>query len=239
MVLKVTGLCGFLFFAFLKSATAQLPLKTTLSAEGNFQSGNVERILGVARAETRATDSLVEAVATANFAYGEQNDVKAEHNTLGIFDITLFPFKTFYPFVFGSGEFNRQRSIDHRWQVGGGGGIFLLKEKANRLKISAALIADETKFTTQTVTGARLSLRVKGRHQVFSTPLIFSHTSFYQPALNDSKNYRATALLTVDFPFTEIFALRAAFEDTYENVVAPGRKKNDVRLTFGISAHFE
>ncbi|HYF04248.1 MAG TPA: DUF481 domain-containing protein [Patescibacteria group bacterium] len=238
LLLKTFLYCAISIYGF-QNASAQFPIKTKISAEGIFQTGNVERILGIARAETRATDSLIEAIANANFAYGEQNDVKAEHNAIGVFDLTFFPFSTFYPFIFGSGEFNRQRNIEYRWQAGAGGGIFLLKEKDNRLKITAAVILDETQYTEDVLKSERISVRIKGTHKVFSTPLILSHTSFYQPALRDSRNYRASTLITLDFPFSEIFSFRAAFEDTYENIVAPGRKPNDMRLTFGISARFE
>ncbi|WP_229253840.1 DUF481 domain-containing protein [Dyadobacter sp. NIV53] len=133
-------------------------------------------------------------------------------------------------------ETSNLRRITLRQMAGAGVGFRLLKSKKNDLTLTNAILYESTNFREiPTVTTARNSFRVKGKHALLQDKIRFNHITFIQPALNDFSNLRWNTILSVELPISKWVTIRTSFENSYESVVEATRKHNDSRVTFGIS----
>jgi len=211
-------------------------IRYRLIGDGNFTRGNVNRSLMVLRAELLFSGPLISISTNPRFTYGKQNGVLAERDSYA--DLFFDVFKKSRTYVFGLGvlETSNLRRIDLRQMAGGGVGFRVLRGAANNLSLTNAILYESTNFAEiATVTTARNSFRIKGKHSVLQDKIRFNHITFIQPALNDLSNLRWNTILSVELPINKWVTLRTSFENSYESVVEATRKKNDSRITFGVS----
>lgn len=212
--------------------------RSTIAAEAIVQSGNVETQLFTLRGDVSNVDSLIEVGLSGTFAYGEQDDIKAEQQLLGTLTADLWPQDVISPFIIGAAEYNFQRRIDLRWKVGGGAKWTFWKDSLNTVSLSPAMLFDATLYDPDAklddVRTGRGSIRLKGKHLFLNSAVIFTHITFFEPSLSDSKDYRWNTLLVFDIPVSKMVALRTSFNSTFENIVAEGKEKNDSKLLFGL-----
>jgi hypothetical protein len=223
------------------SATAQRklqPWQGAVAAEAILQSGNVNTQLAVFRGDVSTVDSTFEVGFRGEFSYGEQDEIKNQQTLLGTLTFDLWPDDVLSPFVLGSAEYNFQRQIDLRWQAGGGVKWLFWNDTTNEVSFSSALLFDATMYGPAAglddIRTGRASFRLKGKHILLNTYLIFNHLTFLQPSLSSGRDYRWNTLLTLDVPLSSVVALRTSFNNTFESIVAEGRKKNDSKLLFGL-----
>src|SRR5690606_25663013 len=121
-------------------------------------------------------------------------------------------------------EYNFQRQIDLRWQAGGGLKWLFWNDTTNEVSFSSAVLFDATMYDpaagVSDIRTGRASLRLKGKHILLNTYLIFTHVTFLQPSLSWIRDYRWNTLLTLDVPLSSVVALRTSFSNTFENIVA-------------------
>lgn len=223
------------------SASAQKKMhdwKGSIAAEAIVQSGNVDTQLFTLRGDISNVDSLIEVGLGGTFAYGEQDDIKNEQLLLGTLTVDLWPQDVLSPFVIGAAEYNFQRRIDLRWQTGVGAKWTFWEDSLNTVSFSPAVLFDATMYDPAAklddVRTGRGSVRLKGKHLLINSAVIFTHLSFFEPSLSNSKDYRWNTLLIFDIPVSKTVALRTSFNNTFENIVAEGKKKNDSKLLFGL-----
>ncbi|MEO6287783.1 MAG: DUF481 domain-containing protein [Dyadobacter sp.] len=226
-----------------KSDTAPAPshvvidtVKYRFIGDGNFTRGNVNRSLVVLRAEVLFSGPVINMATNPRFTYGKQNGVLAERDSY--LDLFVDFFKKRRTYVFGLGvlETSNLRRIDLRQMAGAGIGYRVVKTKNNDLSLTNAILYESTNFREiSTVTTIRNSFRIKGKHSVMQDKIRFNHLTFIQPALNDLSNLRWNTILSVELPLNKWVTLRTSFENSYESVVESSRKRNDSRVTFGIS----
>jgi ABC-type maltose transport system permease subunit len=209
-----------------------------LTADGTFQSGNVERILLRSGASTVLTSNIFEIEASALYAYGEQNKQSAENDVLANGSVSVPVHNALSALFFGTSEISRLRRIDFRYQAGIGGKYVFFHSAKNSLKSSVVALFDETDFANSTpIASTRISLRIKGRHQLIESYLFFSHETFYQPSINfPQRDFRWRTSATIEVPISKTFSLTSTFVNSYESIVSPGRLNNDATLTVGISS---
>ncbi|WP_353720570.1 DUF481 domain-containing protein [Dyadobacter sp. 676] len=204
--------------------------------DGNFTKGNVNRSLMVLRAELVFSGPVINIATNPRFTYGKQNGVLAERDSYADLFVDVFKKRRTYVFGLGAVETSNLRRIDLRQMAGAGMGYRLLRKTNHDLTLTDAILYESTNFFEKaTVTTVRNSFRVKGKHSFLSDKFRFNHLTFIQPALNDFSNTRWNTILTAELPLNKWVALRTSFENSYESVVEAGRKRNDSRITFGIS----
>ncbi|OJV12844.1 MAG: hypothetical protein BGO21_03660 [Dyadobacter sp. 50-39] len=204
--------------------------------DGNFTRGNVNRSLMVLRAELTLSGPVINIATNPRFTYGKQNGVLAERDTYVDLFVDVFKKRKTYVFGLAALETSNLRRIDLRQMAGAGIGYRVIKTTAHDLSLTDALLYESTNFFEKaTVTTIRNSFRVKGKHSFVSDKFRFNHLTFIQPALNDLSNVRWNTILSVELPLNKWVTLRTSFENSYESVVEVTRKRNDSRITFGIS----
>ncbi|KQS26883.1 DUF481 domain-containing protein [Dyadobacter sp. Leaf189] len=204
--------------------------------DGNFTRGNVNRSLMVLRAELIFSGPVINVASNPRFTYGKQSGILAERD--GYVDVFVDVFKKRKTYVFGLGvlENSNLRRIDVRQMAGAGIGYRLVKTAKNDLSLTNAVLYESTNFVEiPTVTTIRNSFRVKGKHSFAQDKVRINHITFLQPALNDLSNLRWNTIVSVELPLNKWISLRTSFENSYESVVEATRKRNDSRITFGVS----
>lgn len=204
--------------------------------DGNFTRGNVNRSLMVLRAELVFSGPVINVATNPRFTYGKQNGILAERDSYVDLFVDVFKKRKTYVFGLGALETSNLRRIDLRQMAGAGIGYRVLRSTTQDLSLTNAILYESTNFVeTPTVTTIRNSFRIKGKHSFLSDKFRFNHLTFIQPALNDFSNVRWNTILSAELPLNKWVTLRTSFENSYESVVEVGRKRNDSRITFGVS----
>ncbi|QRQ99653.1 DUF481 domain-containing protein [Dyadobacter sandarakinus] len=204
--------------------------------DGNFTSGNVNRSLMVLRAELTFSGPAINIATNPRFTYGKQNGFLAERDSYVDVFVDIFKKSRTYMFGLGALETSNLRRIVLRVMGGAGVGYRLIEGTANNLTLTNAILYESTDFREiATVTTARNSFRVKGKHSILQDKIRINHITFIQPALNDLSNLRWNTIFTFELPLNKWVTLRTSFENSYESVVEATRKRNDSRITFGVS----
>lgn len=203
--------------------------------DGNFTRGNVNRSLMVLRAELTLGGPAVALTTHPRFSYGKQNGRLAERDTYVDVLLDVFKKKKIYAFGLATVERSNLRRIDWRQVAGAGVGFRLIQTSRHTLSLTNALIYESTNFRERpTLTTARNSARLKGKHSFQEDRIQLTHITFVQPALNFA-SLRWNTLISLELPLTRWVTVRSSFENSYESVVEATRKKNDSRLTFGFA----
>jgi len=204
--------------------------------DGNFTRGNVNRSLIVLRAEGLFSGPVISIATNPRFTYGKQNGVLAERDSYIDLFVDVFKKRKTYVFGLGALETSNLRRITLRQMAGAGIGFRVIKNKNNDLSLTNAVLYESTNFREiASVATARNSFRIKGKHQLLQDKIRFNHITFIQPALNDWSNWRWNTLISIELPLNKWVSLRTSFENSFESVVEQTRKRNDSRVTFGIS----
>ncbi|TXK49227.1 DUF481 domain-containing protein [Pontibacter qinzhouensis] len=204
--------------------------------DGNFSWGNVDRSLVVLRTEAVFGGPAITITTNPRFAYGRQNQLLAEREWYTDMNIEVLKQNKIYGFAMGTLERSNLRRIDLRQLAGAGVGFKLLKNERHELSFTNAIIHESTNFRERpTIVTQRNSARLRGKHSFQNKRIRLSHTTFFLPSLEDFSNLRWNTIISVELPLTRWVTIRSNFENTYESIVEPGRKKNDTRVTFGFS----
>jgi Protein of unknown function, DUF481 len=210
------------------------------SIDGNYSSGNVNRLLIANRLNFNYHYKIYEANLNASYIYGKQNLIKTENDYFYGLTYTLFHKSTVYVWGTVSTEKSFSRGISERDIAGTGLGFNLVKkEKAKQLSITYGLMYENTNFTRlNDIETFRLSFRLKGKHSLIKNKLYFTHESFVQPSITDAENYKYRTLLNLEIPINKHLNLKSSYSHVFENVINPGKKKEDNNLTFGFSFNY-
>lgn len=208
-----------------------------LTADGTVNDGNVQRQLFITRLNASLSEGIFWFSMNPVFTYGETNKRVQEREFFMDISSTAFYQRRIYGLAFGILEKSNLRAIELRDLVGAGVGIRFIKNNPNaELSTSVACIYEKTDFITKSdVETLRLSVRLRGSYSMFKGRLKLYHLSFFQPSLTDNKNTRWNGIATIEIPFSRHIQIRASVENSYESIVAPNRKNNDFRTTFGIA----
>ncbi|TAH21973.1 MAG: DUF481 domain-containing protein [Cytophagales bacterium] len=171
---------------------------------------------------------------TPYFAFGSMNGQTVEQEITTDLNLTAFYQKSIYALFFMTVEKSNLRAIEWRTLAGLGVGFHWLSNSRISFSISNALTYEQTDFLRQEdINVYRNSSRLRLDYNLFGKKLLFSHTSFFQPALN-TRNLRWSNLLNIDFPMRKNFSFRLSTFTTYESITAVGKQSYDTRVTFGV-----
>ncbi len=204
--------------------------------DGNFTRGNVNRSLMVLRAEVILTGPVISIATNPRFTYGKQNGILAERDSYVDLFIDVFKKRKTYVFGLGTLETSNLRGITLRAMAGAGIGYRVVSTSKNRLLLTNAIVHESTNFRElPTKSVQRNSFRVKGKHSFAKDRFRINHITFVQPAITDFSNFRWNTVISLEFPVNKWVVLRTSYENSYESVVEASRKRDDSRLTFGVS----
>ncbi|WP_229321016.1 DUF481 domain-containing protein [Larkinella knui] len=210
-----------------------------ITADGTITAGNVNRALvQIGSSFDWAVSRLFRFASNPSFAYGRQNQLLNEREILADFRTTILQERRFYYLGFGAVEISNLRKIRQRLTGGGGVGYKLLSRKNAYLSVTNVLLYEYTDFITNSaevkdINVLRNSTRVYGEYQWNNGRYSVTHTVFMQPALNQP-NLRWNGNVAFQIRLTSLIGVRTSVQNSYESVVAAGRKNNDFRWTTGL-----
>jgi hypothetical protein len=211
-------------------------LSYRLIGDGNFTRGNVNRSLVVLRAEIILNGPVLSIATNPRFTYGKQSGILAERDSYMDLFVDVFKKRRTYVFGLGNIETSNLRGITLRVVGGAGIGFRVIKTSKNTILLTNAIIHESTNFRERpTIAIQRNSFRVKGKHSFAKDRFRINHITFVQPALTNISNLRWNTVISFEFPVNKWVTLRTSYENSYESIVEAGRKRNDSRLTFGVS----
>jgi putative salt-induced outer membrane protein YdiY len=207
-------------------------------------SGNVDKLNFVTHGEVAHADSAFELLLVLGFFYGEVSGVKDEQGGFGEIRYDYRPQDMWSPFLFVRGEINPPQGTDLRYNGGVGLKYSALKSPSVDVSLSAAVLYEETIFTQRDIVPdrsiARLSLRIKYVQHLFEDRVVIRHATFYQPRLGkfEENDFRIVSTTSIEGKIFDPIAMKISFEDTYQEFVQPGIKKNDTRLVTSLVITF-
>lgn len=212
-----------------------------LAADGTLTAGNVSRtLLQLAGAFDWSTSRQIKFSTSPSFTYGKQNGIQAEREYFADFRTTYRHEERVYYLGFGSFERSNLRQILSRYSVAAGAGLKLLDRKRAYISITDVFIRERTNFSElPDIDIWRNSARLYGEYAFGGDRWIISHTAFFQPALNrpaagQPRNIRWNATLNIQLKINALLSIRGLVANSYESLVVPGRKNNDLRATLGL-----
>ncbi len=212
-------------------------------AEGSYQKGNTNKILGMIKGEVKRTDRILESILTGKIVYGESDNIKDENDFYSSFTMDLFYNRMFSPFLLQLTEFSFGREIDLRSQSGAGLKYTFVNIPEIKASISAAGIYDYTNLREKPGNNDsrtwRLSTRLKFTLTLFNSSLILAHATFYQPSYKSLKNAIWRSETDLSLPLTGFLFISSTYSYIHEDVVPAGVKKDDHKLTFGLGINFK
>lgn len=210
--------------------------KYKVSADGQYSSGNVNRLLTVYRGTFDYHKYKFGISFNPNYSYGLQNGNLAEDDWLMNLSSYLAPKELVHALVFGQIERSHLRGIFLRWQAGIGPSFHLLNTKQHKLNVNNVVLFEKTEFYgTVGFNTVRNSIRLKGKHNFFKNHIVISHETFLQPSILDFNNYRVRTLISIELPFNDYVGFRLALQDSFDSIVRVGRERNDLQITFGLT----
>ncbi len=236
--------------------TAALPADTiplgklaySLSLEGDFRTGNLQRALYTIRgtAEYVPQRAGLGFYTSPRYSYGKTAGLLQEDELFLDLNATLFYTQhDVYGLAFGVFETSNLRQITDRRYGGAGLGWRITGGRTSpkaRVKITVtnALLFERTDFfetsgqPSRDVTVVRNSTRLRVAAAWLDGRLTLANTTFIQPALGHP-NLRANAITQALIQLTKRLNFSLTLENSYESLVAEGRKSADTHLTFGLT----
>jgi hypothetical protein len=210
--------------------------KYRIALEGVTTRGNVNRSLITIRNAVSYEVGKFTFSMNTYAATGSQSKHLAEEEVLNNLTIHHYLTKKLYILGINTLEHSHLRGINIRWQGGGGFGLSIWKSDTNSLSISNAFLYESTDFRKiDDIRIVRNSSRVKGQHSLIHRHLLLIHETFFQPAVSDLSNITFRTSITISLPITKFASLRLSCNDSYETFIQPGKKHNDLQVTFGFS----
>jgi len=242
----------FLFFCPLLLAAQlnesdSLNVKASLSLTGFYQDGNVETLIYRGRTDFSFRPWENGVFKTQNsYVYQAFGGDKADEDILSLNFLYFNPEKKLYPQVLGFVSTNFRREINLRYLFGAGVTYQVVNTNNQVLKLSLTGEYEETVYGktefnyaefngTSAVNTFRGTLWVNGRYQLFDKKVILKHESYFQPSLENSKNYRWKADLSLELPIWKYLNIKINYVHTLESLVIANQKQEDRFLTFGFT----
>ena len=219
--------------------------QSSIAAGATLTRGNSETFLGTISGATGKKWNQNEVALGADVAYGTTKNTATGHN-----DTTA---ETMHAF----GQYNRLfnerlyalgrieglhdgvADIDYRLSLSVGAGYYFIKTKATQLsaEVGPGFIVERLGGTDKSYATLRAAEKF---NQALSDRSRLWETAEIIPHVDDFKNYIVNAEIGVeaDMNSSKSLSLRVYLDDTYNNVPAPGRKKNDLKLFAAVAYKF-
>lgn len=221
------------------SFTSWMKLHTNAkyALDGNYSSGNVNRLLISNKLAFNYHYKIYEFNLSTSYIYGKQNLIKTENDYFCGITSNIWNRSKVYIWGTASTEKSFSRGTNHRENIGAGVGFNLIAYRKDRnLTVTYGYLYENTDYIIlDDIETVRLSARIKGRHSFLKKLIQLHHETFIQPSIVAANNYRWRTTISLEIPLTKYMNFKSGYQYIYENVVNPGKKKEDNNLTFGLT----
>jgi len=219
--------------------------ESSIAAGATLTRGNSETFLGTLAAGTGKKWDQNEIALGADAAYGTTKNSSTGHNDTTA--ETLHGFgqynRLFNERLYGYGRIEGLRDgvadIKYRLSLSAGAGYYFIKTKETLLsaEVGPGFIAQRLGTNDQTYATLRVGEKF---NQALSDRARLWQTAEILPQVDDFNNYIVNFEIGVeaDLNSSKKLALRVYLDDTYNNVPAAGRKKNDLKLVAAVAYKF-
>ena len=241
--------------AFVSWATsvAQLTESDTLrfgykaNVNGSWITGNVERLLINNNLDLSHVGQHIGLKSSNTYTYGTIFKRETENDFFSRNFVYLNPKQKLYPYIMVWLQNSKRQQIEFRSQVGIGLTYTLLHTPQQLLKLSGTISKEETRYNGTSffiipenlvineVDNWRGTIRLLGQHRLSNRKLRFSYETWYQPAFDDSANWRYYVNAALELPFSKHFSFRTAMVYSHDNIVLTSIKRDDKFVTFGLT----
>ena len=228
-----------------ESDTTKFQLRASVT--GNYQQGNVEVLNIKSKIDFTFSPQKSWVIKSQNSSlYQAFYSVEADNDIFSRNYIYYKPQHKVYPFAIAYISTNYRRKIDNRYFAGAGVTYQLISTNKNVLKLSVSTVYETTSFKSNTynyngyngddkISVWRGTIYVGGWNYLLEKHIRLYYDAYWQPAFNNSNNYRTQVDAGVDFQIWKGLSFNALYAFTHENVVIQKVKQEDKILTFGIA----
>lgn len=224
-------------------APTNSPWSTSVAVGFSLTHGNSENLLlnGVALAQKKMPK--YEISLGLDGAYGETTDQETDEttrNTAMIHGFGQYNYlftERFYGYARVDALNDSVADIAYRFSFSPGVGYYFIKTPKTSLsgEVGPGLITEEVGGESDTYATIRFAERFEHK---FNDAVRIWQSFEYLPQIDDFKNYIINAEIGIGATMTKHLELRAYVQDTYDNVPAPGRKQNDIKLVTAVAYKF-
>ena len=205
--------------------------------------GNSENLLLTATILTQRKSPMDEIALGANGAYGETTDTTTDKTTRnaallhGFAQYNRFFTTNWYGYARLDGLHDDVADIHYRVSFSPGVGYYFIKNDKTRLSAEVGPGVVNERVGDKSDTYATLRLAEKFERKFNASVKVWESFEFL-PQVDLWKNYIINAEVGVESALNKQLSLRTSVLDTYDNVPAPGRKNNDIKLVTAIAYKF-
>jgi len=223
--------------AVVPPATNTAPWESTAAAGLTLTRGNSKTLLATIDIGTQRKSKVDEILLGADATYGEDNDVKNAETLHGFGQYNRFITERFYYGLRLDGMHDAIADVNYRFTVSPLLGYYLIKQTNTTLSVEAG-----PGYVYQRQGGvskgyATLRLGERFEHK-FSAAAKMWQSFEILPELDKFNNYNINAEIGAEAALTKHASLRSYIQDTYYNIPAAGREKNDVKLVGALAYKF-
>ena len=245
-VLFLILLCPLLLSAQIDESDT-LKIKAGLSLSGFWQRGNVKTSIFRGRTDFSVIPWKKWVYKNTNsYVYQAFGGDKADEDFLSLNFLYFNPQRRLYPQVLAFLSTNFRRAIDARYLMGAGATYQVLQKEGQMLKVSLTAEYEETQFNQtefnrteyngqSNIRTIRGTIWLNGKYTLFEKRVILTHESYFQPSLEDSRNYRWRAEVGLELPVWKFLNFTINYIDTFESIVIEEQVQGDQFLTFGFN----
>lgn len=237
-------------------APTNSPWSTSVAVGFSLTHGNSENLLlnGVALAQKKmpkyeislGLDGAYGETTTEQFVEnknspgtGEYKDV-TERNTGMIHGFGQYNYlftEKFYGFGRLDALNDSVADVEYRFTASAGAGYYFIKNAKTLLSAegSPGVVTESVAGVSDTYATIRFAERFEHK---FNDAVRIWQSFEYLPQIDDFNNYIINAEIGIGATMTKHLELRAYVQDSYDNVPAPGRKQNDIKLVTAVAYKF-
>jgi putative salt-induced outer membrane protein YdiY len=217
--------------------------ESTVALGFTLTRGNSETLLATLTAGTRKKWEQNEVSLGADATYGEStvNDVNTvnANSAHGFVQYNRLFTERFYGYARVDAMFDEVADINYRVSLSPGVGYYFIKNKTADLcaEVGPGYIFENLGGDVHDYATLRVGEKF---HYALSDRARLTQTAEYLPQLDDFNNYIINFLIGIEADLTKDkkFVLGTFLYDTYDNIPAPGRKCNDLKLVVSIGYKF-
>jgi len=232
-----------------ESDTVKFQMRASLS--GSWQKGNVDLLVVRGKADFVANgNSSLVFKSQISSLYQQFGSFKADNDINSRNYLYFKPQQSFYPFAMFFAQTNFRRKIEYRFFGGIGLTYNVVREANNILKLSASIIKEKTRFSSNQFNQAyyigdndialwRATVYLSGTHKIAKNKLRLYYIAYWQPAFETIPNHRIQMDAGIEMPVWEGLSINAQYLFNYEQVVAEKIKQIDRIMVFGVAFQFK
>ena len=209
----------------------------TASAGLTLTEGNSKTLLFTADLLAAKRWTSDEASLGTSMSYGKNNSVKNNEAIRGFGQYNRLFNDRVYGYLRLDALHDAVADVEYRVSLSPGAGYYFIKKDTTRLsgEVGPGFVMEKQGKTKNEY----LTLRVaeKFDHKLSDRARLWQSLEFL-PQVDDFKNYIVNAEIGVESALTKKLSLRTYAQDTYDNVPAPGRNRNDIKLVTAIALKF-